>query len=141
MTVEAFINYYAVRKSSSTYFKKYLESLMPMQKWLIIPALFNSGKSLEQGKEPLQSLGSLIRTRNELVHAKPQTAITVDDQGFHLSPSIEDYYEPSIETALKCVTTVSSLVTGLKKIDDSVEECWLSEDIFWRHFNVVTDKI
>ena len=141
LTAEAFINYYSVRKSSLTYFKNHFENLQPMQKWLIIPALFNAGNSLEPGKEPLQSLSYLVRTRNDLVHAKPQTAITLGDQGFHLSPSTENYYEPSIETASKCVTTVSNLVRGLKKIDELIETDWLNEEIFMRHFSVVTDKI
>ena len=112
-----------------------------MQKWLIVPALFNSGTSLEPGREPLQSLSYLVRTRNDLVHAKPHTAVTFSEDGFHLSPLVEDYYQPSVETASKCVSTVSNLVTGLKNIDESVEVDWLNEDIFWRHFSVVGDEI
>ena len=57
-----------------------------------------------------------------------------------MSPSTENYYEPSIETASKCVTTVSNLVRGLKKIDELIETDWLNEEIFMRHFIVVTGQ-
>lgn len=141
LSAESFINYYGVRKSSATYFKNYLENLTPVQKWLIVPELFNSGRGFEQGKEPLQSLEFLVRTRNELVHAKPKTAVTLDDKGFHTERNFENYYDPSIDTAARCVTTVSDLVKGLNRIDNVVQTDWLEGDGFWRHFGTVTKMI
>lgn len=140
-TVESYINYYLIRKGSSNHFKQYLESLGPMQKWVIAPALFNEGRTLDPGKQPLQALGDLIRVRNNLVHAKPQGAVTMDHEGIHMSKSLENYYDPSIETASKCVETVSSLVFGLKDIDGQVDTDWLTDEIFSRVFYLSPEKI
>ncbi len=89
---------------------------------------------MDPSDQPLQNLADLVRFRNDLVHAKPQAAITLDEQGFNLSPSFQDYYSPSIDVATRCVNTISSLVTSLKDIDGSVETDWLQEDIFSRVF-------
>ena len=141
LAVEAFINYYAVRKSSSSYFKNYLDNLNPVQKWFIVPQLFNSGRGLERGKEPLQGLEFLFRLRNDLVHAKPKTAVTLDEKGFHTEPILENYYDPSIDTADRCVSTVSDLVKSLHRIDSGVQTAWLEEEGFWRHFDTITKHI
>ena len=53
MAAEAYINYYAIRKGTTSHFNKYFDNLTPMQKWLIIPAHFNSGDQLDPGKKPL----------------------------------------------------------------------------------------
>ena len=141
LTAEAFINYYATRKTSSNYFSNYLDSLNPMQKWLIIPGLLNSGASFDPGKQPLQGLNELMKTRNRLVHARPQPAITLSEQGFDTDLLVEHYYDPSIDTATKCVETVSCLVSSLHHIDKSVDTRWLDGDFVSRLFYATPNKI
>ena len=141
MAAEAFINYYATRKGTTSHFRKYFDNLTPMQKWLIIPAYFNSGSQLDPGKKPLQDLDYLIRIRNSLIHAKPETAIVLDDQGFHSTSDWRDFYGPSVDEATRCVNTVKELVTTLNNIDDTVQTGWLEELRFQKQFFVFPEKI
>ncbi len=141
MAAEAFINYYAVRKGTPSHFKKYFDNLTPMQKWLIIPAYFNSGSQLDPGKKPLQDLDYLVKIRNSLIHAKPETAIVLDDQRFHSTSDWRDFYGPSVEEATRCVNTVRDLVTTLNNIDNTVQTEWLEELRFQKQYFVCPEKI
>jgi len=139
LTVEAYINFYAVRKSSSSNYKKYFDNLTPEQKWLFIPKFFNQGKSLQVGAEPLQSLNKLVADRNSLVHAKPTNKIKLDsNSGIVIAPLSEGRYEgPSLEATMKHVNTVKRLVIGLRKIDSTVEANWLDNERAERlHYNL-----
>ena len=130
LAVEAFINYYAVKKSSLSYFKKYLDGLNPRQKWLLIPATFNPGKGLNPEREPFKSLIALVEARNSLVHAKPKRAVHVDGKGDFQTVPLADgrYHGPSLDKAEKCVDSVRRLVMALRAIDPAVQVDWLDED-------------
>ncbi len=139
LTVEAYINFYAVRKSSSSYYKKYFDNLIPEQKWLFIPKFFNRGESLQIDAEPLQSLNKLVADRNSLVHAKPTNKIKLDsNSGIDITPLSEGRYGgPSMKATEKHVNTVKRLVIGLKKIDSTVEVDWLDNERAERlHYNL-----
>ena len=141
MTAEAFINYYAVRKGTSSHFSKYFDNLTPMQKWLIIPAHFNNGCQLDPGKKPLQDLDYLVKLRNSLVHAKPEISIVLDDQGFQSASDWEKFYGPSVEEATRCVNTVKDLVATLHTIDNAVQTDWLDELGFQKEYFNLPKKI
>lgn len=141
MAAEAFINYYAVRKGSSSQLEKYFDNLTPMQKWLIVPAYYNGGSQLDPGKRPLQDLDYLVKLRNNLVHAKPQVSVKLDDQGFQRTSDWRDFYGPSVEEATRCVNAVRDLVTALNTIDNAVQTDWLEEPRFQKQYFVFPGKI
>ncbi len=139
LTVEAYINYYAVRKSGSSHYKKYFDNLTPEQKWLFIPKFFNQGESLQVDAEPLQSLNKLVSDRNSFIHAKPENKIKLgSNSGINITPLSEGRYGgPSLKAAEKHVNTVKQLVISLSGIDSTVKVDWLDNESPERlHYNL-----
>jgi hypothetical protein len=122
LCAEEFINYYITRKKSAGFLENYLDKLSPDQKWYIVPALLNNGRSLEPGREPLQGLNRLIKLRNRLVHAKP----SAQRVGAPFKWTEGRFGGSSLEEARESVDTVRALVEGLATIDPVVDTTWLT---------------
>lgn len=130
LAIEAFINFYAVKKSSKSYYDNYFDTLTVIQKWLLIPKIFNPGKGLDPGREPVQSLSNLVRARNSLVHAMPITRVRTDSKGkIYAEPLTKGRYGGStIDEVEKYVETVKDLAMSLKGIDPTVNVDWINEE-------------
>ncbi len=137
MAAEAFINFYPRWKSQPARLLNSVDNLSLEAKWLVIPALLNSGQRLDPGERPMQDLQFLVSTRNKLVHSRPKSAVTVVD-GELVPPDgfMSNYYGISLSEADKCVKTVGHLVLGLNQIDPSVNTDWLTEDLYNPLFSV-----
>jgi hypothetical protein len=69
LTLEAFINHYAIENFSESYLKNYLDKLDPVSKWVVIPKLV-LGRALDTGGRSFELLQRLFLLRNKLVHYK-----------------------------------------------------------------------
>jgi hypothetical protein len=69
LTVEAYINDYALRHFSKQFFATRLDTLSTLNKWVIIPRLV-TGQSYPVDRQGYQELDKLIKMRHQIVHAK-----------------------------------------------------------------------
>jgi hypothetical protein len=69
LTLEAFINHYAIENFSKSYLNNYLDKLDPVSKWVIIPKLV-LGQTLDTYGQSFELLQRLFGLRNKLVHYK-----------------------------------------------------------------------
>jgi hypothetical protein len=116
LSLEAFINDYAIEHLSKSYLEKYLDKLDLYSKWVVIPRLL-TGSQLDTGAKPMQDLDWLIKQRNRLVHFKTEAVEVskVDDK-------LNLYNE---KTAGKAILTVKNIILALHKIDKRAHETWL----------------
>jgi len=117
LSVEAFINDYAIRRFSKKYFEKYLDKLSIISKWIIIPRLAN-GTQLDPGSKAMEELDWLIKKRHRLVHYKTKMVDSGDVKLSHFLWPIE---------AERAVNTVISVVLALNEIDKRASAKWLPE--------------
>ncbi len=107
LSLEAYINHYAINRLSRNYFTTYLDKLDLMSKYIIIPR-FVTGKQLDLGSKAVQDLKWLITLRNRLVHYKSKR-IAISE--LKESDSLWDY------DAKKAIKTVEILLLALSRID------------------------
>ena len=122
LSLEAFINDYAINRTSKSYLKNYLDKLDLYSKWVVIPRLL-TGSQLDTGAQPMQDLDWLITQRNRLVHFKTETV-----EAGKVTTKIRFYNE---QVAQKALNTVKNVVLALHKIDKRANETWLKYEGEW----------
>jgi len=115
LSVEAYINDYAISQLSKNYLTNYLDKLDLLSKWIVIPRII-TGKQLDPGAKSVQDLSWLITQRNNLVHYKSRKK-AIDE-----IEASDFYWDYDAEKAMK---TVKNLVLRLKEIDKTVDIHWL----------------
>jgi len=115
LAAEAFINDYGIENCSKNYFKKYLDKLDLISKWIIIPRMV-TGEELDPGSKIMQDLSWLVGLRNKLVHSKSRK-IPID--------KIEKSDFFWIEDADRSLETIRNLIAELKRIDKSIHFDWV----------------
>ncbi len=116
LSLEAFINDYAIDRTSKSYLENYLDKPNLYSKWVVIPRLL-TGSQLNTGAQPMQDLNWLIKLRNRLVHIKSKTMALSK-----VADELDVYDE---QEAQKAIHTVKNIVLALHKIDKSANETWL----------------
>ena len=116
LSLEAFINDYAIEHLSKSYLEKYLDKLGLYAKWVVIPRLL-TGSQLPTGAKPMQDLDWLIKERNRLVHFKTENLALSE-----LGDRLDSYNE---ETAERAILTVRNMALALHSIDRRAHETWL----------------
>ena len=122
LSLEAFINDYAISRTSKSYLKNYLDKLDLYSKWVVIPRLL-TGSQLDTGAQPMQDLDWLITQRNRLVHFKTKTV-----ERDKVTTEIQFYNE---QVAQKAIDTVKNIILALHKIDKRANETWLFYEGEW----------
>jgi hypothetical protein len=117
-TLEAYINNYAARKRSNSFFKEHLDNIDFVSKWIIIPELF-TGKPFPKDKQSYEYLIELRKIRNELVHSKSST-LNIENSA-DVEKVGNSVYE-IIKSAEKAVKTISMVVKTLVEIDTTEKE-------------------
>ena len=115
LTLEAYINNYAINQLSRNYLTKYLDKIDLLSKWVVIPRII-TGEQLNPGSKPVQDLSQLITLRNKLVHYKSRK-IGIDK--IKESDFLWEY------DAEKAIRTVKNIVLKLKKIDKKIDIDWI----------------
>jgi hypothetical protein len=116
LSLEAFINDYAIGRTSKSYLENYLDKLDLYSKWVVIPRLL-TGSQLDTGAQPMQDLDWLIKQRNRLVHIKSETV-----EVSKIADKLKFYNE---QVAQKAIDTVKNIILALHKIDKRANETWL----------------
>jgi hypothetical protein len=115
LTLEAFINYYAIDNFSKSYLNNYLDKLDPVSKWIVIPKLV-IGRQIDTNGQAFQKLQQLFKLRNQLVHYKakirPITEIRETDW----------IREEDAEDAIQAIWKI---MEELSKLDKSVTTDWI----------------
>lgn len=117
ISLEAYINHYAISHLSKNYFETYLDKLGLLSKWIVIPRI-TTGTQLEVGIRPLEDLSWLISLRNKLAHHKSRKV------------SIEEIKDTDFlwaKDAKRAIETVKNLAQELKKIDDDIYIDWTTK--------------
>ena len=110
LTLEAFINWYALEKFSRSFFKKHVDRLPIRRKWLEVPKRV-VGKLISA--EVHKDITSLFNGRDELVHYKAsKKRVKALNEG-------EDWVTE--EHAHAAYETVKIAVAALKDADDAVD--------------------
>lgn len=115
LTLEAYVNNYAISRLSRNSLTNYLDKLDLLSKWIVIPRII-TGEQLEPGSKPVQDLSWLITLRNKLVHYKSRK-IGIDE-----IKESDFFWEYDAEKAIKMV---KNIVLRLKKIDKKVDIDWI----------------
>lgn len=118
LSIEAFINDYAIGRLSKNYFKKYLDKLDVFSKWIVIPRI-TTGTQLDPGSKTLQGLDWLTELRNNLVHYKSKKIEIEEIQ-------TTDFLWES--DAKRAVETVINLALELNNIDAQVYVGWVENE-------------
>lgn len=116
LTLEAFINNYAIERFSKNYFENHLDKLNPVSKWILIPKLA-IGNGIDTDGQPYEWLKKLFKLRDRLVHYKTKkkkvSEMTEEDDWITENHSAD------------ALLTVESVLEELVKIDNSGETDWL----------------
>lgn len=115
LSLEAYINHYAITKLSKNYLKDYLDKLDLLSKWIIIPRIV-TGKQLDPGLTPVQDLSWLITLRNKMAHYKSREIEIAN---------IKESYFFWEHDARKAIKTVRNIVLALKEIDKDIDIWWI----------------
>jgi hypothetical protein len=123
LTVEAFINSYAMARVSKPEFKK-LNKLSLKEKWSEIPNAV-TGEKIPEDSQAMLQLAELVKSRNSLVHYK--TAGNDPKEYYSYIGSILRESQPSHSLPLTMqaesnISTIRLLVDELKEIDSTVSE-------------------
>lgn len=113
MTTEAYINDYAVRNLSHTFFKAYLERMDHLQKWVIIPQLV-TGKEYPRGRQGYEGIKELVEYRNNIVHSKTKK---IDPEPSKVETFVTDHVYKVIDYASRAVKVPALAVKDLVEID------------------------
>jgi len=124
LSLEAFINDYAIDRTSKSYLENYLDKLDLHSKWVVIPRLL-TGHQLDTGSQPMEDLDWLIKQRNKLVHFK---SVTVEVS--KMSEKL-DLYAYDEQKAQEAIDTVRNIVLALHGIDKKANETWLYYENEW----------
>ena len=123
LTIEAFINAYAMARVSKSEFKK-LNKLSLREKWTEVPNAV-TGKKIPEDSQAMLQLAELVKSRNNLVHYK----IAGNDPkeyysyiGRMLKESQPSHALPLTMQAESNVTTIMLLIDELQQIDSTVAE-------------------
>ena len=115
MTLESYINEYAIINYSKSYFKNYLDKLDLKTKWIIIPKLV-TGNQINTDSEAFELFLKALKIRHRLVHDK--TKIINIGEPFEYNWITENEAEMSINA-------VKKMFIELKKLDQEVDISWL----------------
>ena len=115
LSLEAFINDYAINRTSKSYLKNYLDKLDLYSKWVVIPRLV-TGSQLDTSGQPMEDLDWLIKQRNKLVHFKTEMV-----EVGKVMTKMGVYNE---QVARKAINTVKNIVLALHGIDKRAHETW-----------------
>lgn len=141
LTAEALINKYLflqrqAGKISKRLFDHIDKKMSTEDKWGLATQYFSSSETqmlLDYSREPMQSLISLFKLRNKLVHAK-QSKLDIathnSDGNLTLQDSIEkpSPYNLAFENTKHYLETVQHLMKVLQKLDSEGISDWLNED-------------
>lgn len=115
LAAEAFINDYAIRQTSKSFFSKHLDRLDPVSKWIIVPRLV-TGKQIDTGSRGADLYRQLATLRNRLVHWK--TVVKPDSEVAEADWIGEDQAELALSAVLE-------IARELQSIDPNVDLEWL----------------
>lgn len=116
LTLEAFINNYAIERFSRNYFDNHLDKLSPVSKWIVIPKLV-TGNEINSDGQPYEKLKNLFKHRDKLVHYKTRKK--------KVSEMTEDEDWVTENHSADALLTVKSILNELSKVDTLVETDWL----------------
>lgn len=116
LTLEAFINNYAIERFSRSYFDNHLDKLSPVSKWIVIPKLV-TGNEIDTDGQPYERLKKLFKLRDKLVHYKTKKK--------KVSEMVEDEDWVTENHSVDALLAVESILAELSKIDSSLETEWL----------------
>ena len=125
MCLESFINDYCVVKKSGNYFKKYIEQLDVISKWIIVPKII-ANNEIPTDSRAFELLKKLVSTRNKLVHPKSRE-LTRDDDGNKLELLAQEFVD-FIEDVALCMGAVLAMLVEFKKIDP---DFYYLKDYMW----------
>ncbi|MHC9540933.1 MAG: hypothetical protein AB9903_15645 [Vulcanimicrobiota bacterium] len=121
MTLESFINFYAVTKlQSNAYFDDYLDHLKLLAKWVIIPRLAVQ-KQINRGTHGFECFKKLISYRNAIIHEKP---VDIDSQDYLKKLLTKTELKPEIQ-ARTAIDAVKGMFGNLKMIDPDIDTDWI----------------
>lgn len=115
LTLEAFINNYAIERFSRSYFDNHLDKLNPVSKWVLVPKLI-TGKAIDTDGQPYERLKKLFKLRDRLVHYKTKRK-KVSEMVLGEDWVTENHSEDAI-------LTVESVLNELSTIDPVAEAGW-----------------
>lgn len=115
MTLESYINEYAITKFSKSYFDKYLDRLDLKTKWIIIPKL-KTGIQLDEKSKAFKLFSETLKIRNKIVHDKSKIIDT--SKSFYYDWITEEH-------AKKAINAVNKMLIELTKIESDVDIEWL----------------
>lgn len=116
MTLESFINNYAIENFSNSYFKNYLDNLNLKSKILLIPKLVKNNQ-IDTNSESFCLLNKTLKIRDRLVHDKTK----------YIDVSKPFDYEWLTEKESKtAIDAVIKIVSDLKKIDSNIDIDWIN---------------
>lgn len=141
LTAEALINKYLFLQQQTGKISKKLFDHIDMKmstedKWGIATQHFSSSETqelLDYGREPMQSLISLFKLRNKLVHVKQSKSNILthnSDGNLTLQDSIEkpSPYNLAFENTKHYLETIQHLMKVLQKLDPEIISDWLYND-------------
>jgi hypothetical protein len=113
MTLEAFFYDYAAEELGDAFVKEHLDKLDLKAKFLIYPRLV-CGRSTDKSKAVYESLGRLVKLRNELVHfkSKPFPVHELDKvSDFHttLNLRLKAGVDDAVDTVMQVMTELDVL--------------------------------
>lgn len=123
LTIEAFINAYAMARVSNSKFKK-LNRHSLRGKWSEVPSAV-TGKKIPEDSQAMIQLAELVKSRNNLVHYKTAGNDPMKYYsyiGSLLEESTLSHALPLTTQAESNINTVMLLIDELKQIDSSVSE-------------------
>jgi hypothetical protein len=138
MTLEAFINYYALTRLGITVAETLDRRVSSKDKWLLFPELATK-KEYGKGAPPHQELVKLFKLRDALVHCKPVASFVEWSllDGTTLADKTLTGSETLFSEAATCdpIRVVRQAVARLHEIDSSVDIEWSKKQVTsWEHF-------
>jgi len=122
LTIEAYINYYAISRLSQSQFENSLDKLSILKKWIDIPKLI-SGNAIGVGSDAIVLLKTLIQSRNRLVHYKSSGSTPQEFYNYLQDFDAKDHnsHLPWLNEAKTGIQAVYKLIDEMTKIDNSVK--------------------
>jgi hypothetical protein len=136
MCLESLINDYCAIKKSSNYFKKYIEKLDTVSKWIIVPKIITN-KEIPTDSQAIELLRGLFQLRNSMVHPKSKEYDSLTEDN-----SLKDEYSDLISKKVPLsFRAIKEITFELYKLDPSFKYL---EDYKWlwdkdAKFNNISD--
>lgn len=106
MALEAFFYDYGAEELADAFVQEHLDKLDLKSKFLILPRLI-CGKSPDKSKPVYQSLGRLVRLRNDLVHFKSKPFQVHElDKASDFHSTLNQRLKSGVDDAVNCVMQV-----------------------------------